>query len=84
MNIMKEVLDEQPEEVKMRMRNLALIVNDPQTDAIDRMSAAFALGEIGGPLIMESLRREAEQLRNAPPKYEMRFVRGARVKVRVN
>lgn len=78
MNTMREVLDEQPEEVKMRMRNLALIVNDPKSNALDRMAAALELGDIGGPMIIESIRREAE------PRYEMRFVRGARVKVRVN
>lgn len=78
MNKMQEVLAEQPEEVKMRMRDLALIVNDPKSNALDRMAAALELGDIGGPMIIESLRRECE------PRFEYRFIRGAKVKVRVN
>lgn len=78
MNKMQEVLLEQPLEVRLRMQELALIVKDPSVNAIDRLAAAMELGDFGGPMILESIRREAE------PRYEYRYVRGARTKVRVN
>lgn len=78
MNKLKEVLAEQPLEVQFKMQRLALEAHDPKSDPISRLKAAMELGDIGGPMIIESLRREVE------PRYEYRFVRGARTKVRVN
>ncbi len=80
MNKIREVLLEQPLEVQFRMQNLALIVKDPQTDPIERLVAAVELSDLGAPLMMESIRREFTP---TEPKFEYRFVRGAKVKVQV-
>lgn len=67
------------------LQQLAKNARNGELDPNIRIRCATALGNVGAQLIMEGIRRDIEAA-NAPkePKYEYRFVRGARTKVRVS
>lgn len=77
MNNLFEVLNKQPKEVQDRVHALALKVNDESLDNIHRAVAAVQLNDM---VLLLTLVGQVE----IEPRYEYKFVRGAKVKVRVN
>lgn len=71
------ILNEQPREVQDEVWSLRETFNNKNADAVTRMEAALRVADIMAPLVVEAAKRDLE------PKYEIRYVRGAKVKVRV-
>lgn len=67
------------------LRQLAENARNATLDPKIRLRCAAVLGQIGTDLIMDDLQEQALKAREPQePKYEYRFIRGARVKVRIN
>lgn len=82
--VMAELKQNEPETFDL-LQQLAKNARNGELDPAVRIRCASALGQIGADLIMEGLRRDAADFgKPKEPVYEYRFVRGARVKVRVN
>ena len=80
--VLQELKDKDPLGFEI-LHQLSLNARNEQLDPQIRIRCASVLGTIGADIIMESLRRELAP-QESEPKYEYRFIRGARTKVRVS
>lgn len=80
-NALTELQAKDPESFNL-LQQLARNVHNKELDPMVRLRCAAVLGDICNSITMESLQQELAQLKE--PKYEYRWVQGARVKVRVS